>query len=121
MPARTPVTTPEEEPTVDMVVLLLLHEPPRVASVSVVVNPTHTLGVPAIGLGAALTVIVLEELQPLPMEYEMTEVPAETPVIIPELEPTVAMPVLTLVHVPPPGVPVYVVVAPAHTVPEPEI
>lgn len=48
-------------------------------------------------------------------------VPASTPVTIPELLPTVAMPVLPLVHVPPDGEELNVVVAPTHTVAVPVI
>ena len=40
-PAETPVTTPDEEPTVAMDGLLLLHVPPKGDPVSVTVLPTH--------------------------------------------------------------------------------
>jgi len=48
-PADTPVTIPDVKPTVAIEVLLLVHEPPVTESVSVLVPPTHTLGVPMIG------------------------------------------------------------------------
>ena len=51
----------------------------------------------------------------------MTEVPAATPCIVPEELPMVAMPPLTLIHVPPVGVPVNVVFEPTQVDPEPEI
>jgi hypothetical protein len=46
-----PVTTPLDDPTVASVVLLLLHEPPVVASVRVIADPVHTLFAPAIATG----------------------------------------------------------------------
>ena len=48
-----------------MVVLLLLHEPPPVASVKFVVSPAHTVPVPVMADGNALTVIVVITLQPV--------------------------------------------------------
>lgn len=51
----------------------------------------------------------------------ITAVPALLPVTTPELEPTVATPVLPLVHVPPDGVELNVVVEPVHTVAVPVI
>jgi hypothetical protein len=56
VPAELPVTTPEPL-TVANAGLLLLHEPPVVASVNVVVKPAHTLVTPVIAAGAAFTVI----------------------------------------------------------------
>jgi hypothetical protein len=50
----------------------------------------------------------------------ITDVPGITPVTIPELEPTVELPLL-LVHTPPGGVAVNVVVNPTHTLAVPEI
>ena len=51
----------------------------------------------------------------------MVDVPATEPVMTPEVAvPTVALPLL-LLHVPPAGVPVRVVVRPAHTLAVPEI
>jgi hypothetical protein len=43
-----PDTTPLDEPTVAIEVLLLLHEPPVVASASVIVPPMHTAAGPVI-------------------------------------------------------------------------
>jgi len=43
------------------------------------------------------------------------------PVTIPDDDPTTASDVLLLLHVPPPGVPVKVVVCPVHTVERPVI
>ena len=44
----TPVTTPLDEPTVATEVLLLLHVPPVVESVNVVVEPAHTGDIPPV-------------------------------------------------------------------------
>ena len=49
-PCETPVTTPAI-PTVATAVLLLLHTPPVVTSLSVVVLPAQTVGVPVIAAG----------------------------------------------------------------------
>ena len=57
-PADTPVTTPVEL-TVAMDVLLLLHVPPGVASASVVDDPMHTVLLPVMAAGPAVTVITL--------------------------------------------------------------
>jgi hypothetical protein len=58
VPLETPVTIPVEL-TVAIAVLLLLHVPPVVASVSVDVPPTATVVVPEIAAGTGLTVTVL--------------------------------------------------------------
>ena len=57
MPAVDPVTRP---PTTVMlpVPLVLLHVPPAIASLSNVVKPWHTLNVPSIGPGVAVTVTI---------------------------------------------------------------
>lgn len=49
VPADTPVTTPDEEPTVAVEPLALVHVPPVEASLSVVVRPTHAFKVPVMG------------------------------------------------------------------------
>ncbi len=49
-PAVTPVTIPVVEPTVAFA-LLALHVPPAVAFVSVIFEPSHTLGGPPIVAG----------------------------------------------------------------------
>ena len=60
VPPATPLTIPDEL-TVALAVLLLLHVPPAVASLNVVVAPLHTDAVPVIvpAVGAALTVTTL--------------------------------------------------------------
>ena len=66
VPAVTPVTMPEEEPTVALV-LLLLQVPPAVASVSVIVAPSQTEELPEIdgGVGFTVTVTVVVFVQPI--------------------------------------------------------
>jgi hypothetical protein len=44
----------------------LLHTPPAVALLKVVVEPTHTLVVPVMAAGSALTVTVLVTAHPVP-------------------------------------------------------
>jgi hypothetical protein len=56
VPVVTPLTMPDDEPTVATVVLLLIQVPPAVASVTVIVEPAHTLVGPLIAAGAGLTV-----------------------------------------------------------------
>jgi hypothetical protein len=63
LPAATPVTIPLLVPIVARVTLLLVHVPPAVASVSVVVKPTHTLAVPLIDAGSGLTVTTAVAIQ----------------------------------------------------------
>ena len=59
-PADIPVTIPESEPIVAFAVEPLLQTPPGEVSVSVVVDPSHTLTGPAgfMGNGFAFTVTV---------------------------------------------------------------
>ena len=66
-PAETPVTMPEEEPTVATAVLLLLHTPPVTLSDKVMVEPIHTPERPVIvpAFGDGFTVRVLVAIQPL--------------------------------------------------------
>ena len=54
LPAATPVTTPPA--TVATEAFDEVHVPPEVASVKVVLEPVHTVNVPAIAAGAAGTV-----------------------------------------------------------------
>ena len=71
--------------------------------------------------GAGFTVITVAIWQPVASVYVMLTLPPATPVTIPLAEPTVAIIVLLLVHVPPVGVELNVIVAPGHTVPGPVI
>ena len=64
VPALTPVTTPVPATTVAMLVLPLLHVPPVVADVRLVVLPAHNTSVPPIAAGVADTVTVDTVRQP---------------------------------------------------------
>src|SRR5436305_1140752 len=85
------------------------------ASLNVVTDPTQTLAVPVIADGAALTVTVVVEVQPVASLYVIIDVPASTPATAPLREPMVALAAMLLVQVPPPAL-LKVVVAPVHTV-----
>lgn len=93
----------------------VLHTPPVAGSVKVVVAPAHTKADPVIGEGNGLTVTGVVVIHPVPSEKVMVATPAATPVTIPVAEPIVAVPVLPLVHNPPPPASLSVVVAPIHT------
>jgi hypothetical protein len=121
VPADTPVTAPTLVTGVESVVLELLHEPPGVASVKVIVEPTQTAGVPAIAAGEALTVIILFTIHPAPTVYVMLAVPAVMPVTIPSPEPTRAIATEPELHEPPVDELDKVIVLPVHTLPGPEI
>jgi len=63
VPAATPVTVPSV-PTLACNVLLLLHVPPAVGSVSEVESVAHTTGVPTMpdGRGFTVTIVVVMQL-----------------------------------------------------------
>lgn len=96
-PAVSPETMPDEL-IVATPVLVLLHAPPGVASLSVTEFPMHTLRGPIIG-PSAFTVTTVVVKQPPGVVYVIVLVP----VPIPEVEPVdvmVATEVLLLAHVP---------------------
>ena len=64
VPAETPVTMPDVDPTVAISVLPLLHVPPPEPD-NIIEEPTHTLPGPVIGPGLGLTVNVAVTLQPV--------------------------------------------------------
>jgi len=118
VPTDTPVTMPVE-PTVAMAVEPLVHVPPPVTSLRVVVAPAHNVPVPVMGEGAGFTVTALvtkaEQPAPFVTVYVMVAEPTATPVTTPEVL-TVAMEVLPLVHVPPGVASNKEPVAPTHAV-----
>ena len=64
-PVCKPVSVPDAEPIVPLVVLLLLHVPPLGSvSVSVVAEPIHTPETPEIFAGKAFTVTVTAAEEP---------------------------------------------------------
>jgi hypothetical protein len=116
LPAVTPLTTPEPEPTVATGVLPLLHIPPAVASDNVIVDPpSQTATVPEIAEGAGFTVITVIAAHPDGKVYMIVAVPPATPVTTPVPVPTIATAVLLLLHVPPPDASLSVVVKPGQT------
>ena len=66
VPADTPVRVPVVPPEtmVATPVLTLLHVPPLVPSLSIVVEPWHTLAVPVIAAGNGFTVTVTDRVHP---------------------------------------------------------
>lgn len=65
VPAVTPVTMPVVELMVAIIGLLLLHIPPPVVVVSVVVCVWHTADAPVIVPGPLFTVIIFVAVQPV--------------------------------------------------------
>jgi len=118
-PVATPVTIPEAEPTVAIETSAVLQVPPP-TSVNVVVDPTQIPVAPVIGVGNGFTVTNFVTKHPVLMVYEMVTVPPAAPETTPVVDPTVAMPPLLLLHVPPPPS-VNVMVDPWHTTDGPEI
>lgn len=118
MPADAAVTTPEVRPMVATARVPLVHVPPVVALLNVVVLQKEVT--PVIGV-SGLTVTVTEAIQPITVVYCMVVTPFEMPVTIPDVAPIVATVVLLLVHVPPGVASVNAVVNPWHTVVTPVI
>jgi hypothetical protein len=118
-PTVSPVTMPVNKLTVATVVLLLLHVPPAVASLNIVVSPKHTFVLPVIGAGNGFTVTVVVMKQP--NVYVIVVVaavvpPNEPPVKNPLTGLIVAMVVFALLHIPPALASLKVVVRPWHTI-----
>jgi hypothetical protein len=112
-PEDMPVTTPEVESIVAIVVSLLLHEPPGSGSVNDAVAPTHNWLGPDMGPGNAFTVTTTgAEGQPVSTEKVIAEVPGNMPVTTPDVLPTVATDVLLLFQVPVPAISDNAVVCP---------
>lgn len=95
--------------------LLLLHVPPAVASLSVIVTPTHSELEPCIGVTLEVTVNTAIAGQP-PAVYETVVVPVYVLLAVtrPVELPMVAMSELLRLHVPPTVASVSVVVLPPH-------
>ena len=118
-PALTPVTTPLLLFTVAVPVAALLHVPPPVVVVSVAVPPTHTAAIPLIAAGTAYTVTIFTDAQPAVVVNVMGATPANIPVTMALVAPTLAVVSAPLPHVPDPAV--SVVVVPTHSPPAPLI
>lgn len=92
---------PEEEPMVATDILLLLHVPNGVPSVSTAVAPKHTPTGPPIAAGSGLTVTTAVAIHVVGSVYVILTVFADTPVTAPAKNGTVATAGLLLLHVPP--------------------
>ena len=116
VPGERPVTSPDTDPTVPTVVLLLLHAPLPEPSERVTVAPWHINPAPAaIADGNPLTVTLVVIRQPVGKVKVTISVPDPTPFTIPLEEPIVATPGVPLVHVPVPLPSVKVVFCPTQT------
>ena len=111
----TPVTMPDDEPTVANVASLLLHVPPEGASVSVVDRPIQTWPAPEIEAGRLLTVTVVVAMQPEPRLYVITAVPPAIPVTTPVDELMITIVESLLLQAPPPTLLPSVAVEPTQT------
>ena len=111
---------PDVPDTAATEVLLVLHVPPGVASVSKVEEPAHTVLLPLIAAGTVITVTTLVAEQ-LPTLYVMVAVPGDTPNTMPAVGVTAATDGLLLLHVPPDTVLVRIIVEPTHTLEGPPI
>lgn len=118
VPAPSALKAPVVEPIVATAVVLLVHVPPVVALVKVVVTPSHTcIGEPPLmAAGRLFTDTIRVVVQPVPNEYVAIHVPEATPVTMPDEEPIVAIVGHDIDHVPPADGFVNVVVCPTHTV-----
>jgi hypothetical protein len=96
----SPLTTPEVAFTEATLGLLLLHAPPGIASLNVVVPPTQSVVIPVIALGNGLTVTDKVTMLPDNGVNVMVVTPAEMAVSTPVLNPMVATAALLLDHVP---------------------
>ena len=104
VPAATPVTIPEV-PTVAILVSVLLHIPPPVRSISVVVAPGQTVYVPRIAPAVrnGLTVTTVVAIQPVDNVKVIVAVPVPGPPVTKPEPLTVAIPGALVPHVPPPA------------------
>jgi len=116
LPPLTPLTTPDDGSTVATDVLELLHVPLADASLSEVVLPWHTVVVPFILVGIAVTLTVVDAAVPQPVLYCIVTLPPVIPLTTPDAGSTVATPVLALLQVPLADASVSCVVDDWHTV-----
>ena len=113
-PGATPVMVDVVPPLVAMAtaVFRLVHSPPVVASDKLMVlPPQNDVPGPVISIGVLLVIVSVSATEQPFIVYDIVVVPAlAAPVTIPLEEPIVALLVLLLVQLPPPGVAVNVVV-----------
>lgn len=105
---------PVDGAIVATVLVLLVQVPPVEAEESVMLVPTQRAELPVIDEGNGLTVTVAAMPHPDGGIYVIDVVPAEMPVTTPVEDPTVAIAVFALVHVPPATGSLNVVVLPIH-------
>ena len=92
VPVATPLTTPLEASTEAILLAEELHDPTPVV-VSGMVAPMQTVDGPEIVGWVSLTLTVVAVIHPDGIVYEMMDVPEPTPVRMPVVAPTTAMPV----------------------------
>ena len=110
------VTIPESVPIVATSVLLLLHVPPAVPSLRILVSPEQIVVLPVIARGSGFTVTDIDRLQPVgSISVIVALPPGANPVMTPDKEPIDAMEGALLLHVPPPVLSVNAIVRPTHT------
>lgn len=100
VPPDAPYSTPDPE-IVPTAGVLLLHTPPGLALLSVVVWSSHTVGAPVIGEGRPFTVTTAVVIQPVGAVYVIVAVPVVAPAVHTPPDVIVAVPVALLLHVPP--------------------
>ena len=120
MPVASPVTTPVVTATGAISGALLVQVPPVGVQLRVVVSPKHTFVAPVISPGSAYTVAIVVRRQPVGSVYEITDVPAASPVRVPAAS-IVLINGEPLAHMPPKDVLLRVVVCPIHVVGVPVI
>lgn len=119
-PPATPCTTPPDV-IVATDVLLLLHTPPLILSLSSIVLPEHAAdAVPVMGAGCVYTVTACVARQTPPVAYTIYMLPCATGYTVP-VALTVATELLVLLHTPPGVGSVSEIVEPVHTIEGPEI
>ena len=101
LPALIPVTTPVKEPIVARDRLLDVQTPPAVVSAKVVLSKAQTDEEPVIAVGEELPTLRLAVTEQVPKVYVITVVP----VVVPELNIPVELPIVPMVvgellHVP---------------------
>lgn len=123
-PLAIPNTTPD--PSTETLLAAVLHTPPATASVSVVVPPGHNCVIPEIAPAetepelTVTTMVALPEPQLPVVVYDIIDVPAATPVTVPD-ELTVATPGELELHIPPLTTSLKIVVPPIHVAAVPVI
>lgn len=101
VPALTPPAIPVPAPIEPTAGVLLLHAPPDTGCVIGVVRPIHTVELPDIAAGAAVTVTTSVDIQPALSAYVIVVVPELMPVSTPVAASMVPTAAVLLLQVPP--------------------